>query len=109
MLKIEAVSISPPPTNSAFASAEIEFLFDSGDTLRIADLRVLKNSTGSLWVGMPTRVIGGAYQQLVFASHYISRLIEDAVIPTYEQWAANNAQSSQHSNSPQRQINGNVR
>jgi DNA-binding cell septation regulator SpoVG len=90
-MKVSIVSISPPTKSAALASVKIELWFENGETLVIDNIRVLKNVHNELWVGFPSRIVNGAYTQLVFASHRVKRLIEDAVIPAYEEWAGSQA------------------
>ncbi len=92
-MQVHVVKISPPTKSAALASATIEIQLDNDETLVIDDMRVLKNVHNELWIGFPSRIVNGAYTQLVFASHRVKRLIEDAVIPAYESWAA--SQSAQ--------------
>ncbi len=85
-MEVRVISISPPTKSAALASAKIA-IHHENESLIIDDLRVLKNANDELWVGFPSRIVNGAYTQLVFASHRMKRQIEDAVIAAYEEWA----------------------
>lgn len=93
-IKVLAFRKSVRPT--VLASVEIEIAFDSGDSIVIADARVLRNRQGSTWLSMPnysqpsadTR--GGAryeYFPALGLSQQLKRAVDDVVLPAYEEWA----------------------
>lgn len=87
-MKAKVLAISPPTIPSALAAAEVELTFDDGSTVRISDLRVLRNRQNQLWIGWPMRAVRGSLTQIVSGSRRVQRLIEDAVLPEFESWLA---------------------
>jgi hypothetical protein len=90
-VKVLAFSRSPKP--SVVASVRIELAVEgTGDTIIIDDARVLRNRHGQLWLAMPSYSVpanggrGYDYLPAVTLSTTVKRAVEDAVLPTFEQW-----------------------
>ncbi len=92
-MNVKVRSIEPPTKNNALAAVKIELNFAEGERIVVADLRILQNSNGELWVAYPSRFINGAHAQLVFVSNPVRLAIDAAVIPAYEAWAASQAEA----------------
>jgi hypothetical protein len=82
---------------TVLASVEIEISFPSGDSIVIADARVLRNRQGSTWLSMPnysepsSDTRGGAryqYFPAVVLSAQLKRAVDDVVLPAFEEWEA---------------------
>lgn len=95
MATIKSISISPPRKPSYLASVKIELEFDSGETLILDDLRVLRNSQNQLWVGFPTYSIqqgrGWEYKQTATFDRNTAQQIANRVLDEFE---ARQAQSN---------------
>ncbi len=91
-VKVLAFSRSPKPT--VLASVRVELAVEgTGDSIIIDDARVLRNKHGQLWLAMPSYSVpasNGRYDYLpaVTLSTALKRAVEDAVLPAFEVWAA---------------------
>lgn len=91
-MTVNVKSIAPPRKNGvlAHAAAEIEL---EGQRIVVSDLRILRNKSGELWVGLPSVPVqdGGKsyhYEPCIELSRELKRALEDAVLSRYEEWAA---------------------
>jgi DNA-binding cell septation regulator SpoVG len=83
-------SLIPPrkPNVLAHASVSIEF---EDQAVTVSDLRVLRNRSGEMWVGMPAIAVsnGGreySYEVCVEFSRELRRAVEDAVLGEFAKW-----------------------
>jgi len=73
------------------ADASVELTDSDGDSLVIADLRILQNKQGQIWVAMPSRSVsdsGRSFQYIpqIESNRQLQRKIEDAVLAAFEEW-----------------------
>ena len=95
-MHVKVRSISSPTKRQALAAVSVEINFGEGERIVVADLRILKNINGEIWVAYPSRNIDGVQNQVVFCSNPVRLAIDGVVIPAYEEWAESQAQTAQH-------------
>lgn len=86
-MKVTLQSLTPPRKPNVLAHASVKIEFDT-HSITISDLRLLRNRSGELWVGMPAIAVsnGGReyrYEPCVEFSRELRRAVEDAVLAAY--------------------------
>jgi hypothetical protein len=94
-MQVKVLAFRKSARPNVLASVEIEISFPTGDSIVIADARVLRNRQGVNWLSMPnysepsadTR--GGAryqYFPAIVISTLLKREVDDVVLPAFEEW-----------------------
>lgn len=89
-MNVHVKNITPPRKLNILAHASVELELE-GERIVVSDLRVLRNRSGELWVGLPSIAIpDGArnyhYEPCVELSRELKRAVEDKVLAAYEEW-----------------------
>ena len=96
-MQVSVNSITPPPPSyprNVEAVAKVTLSFTSEHFITIDDVRVIRNAKGELWLGTPRqRNPQGLFVPFLEMSKKMYRELEDAVIPVYEKWATDSAQT----------------
>jgi len=91
-MKVVSVTFYPSTKANVLAECKFQLTIDDGEFLIVDRARILRNKQGELWLALPTYSIpvGRAYEYhpTVTVSTRLRRLIEDAVLSAFEQWAA---------------------
>jgi hypothetical protein len=92
-MEVKILSISPSNKPAVLASVRIEISVEStGDCITIDDARVLRNRHGQAWLAMPSYSVpaGGGrgydYLPAVILGTALKRIVEDTVLPAFEEW-----------------------
>ena len=91
-MQIKILGFSKSSKGQVLAAARLELsLGETGDTITVDDVRVLRNRHGELWLAMPSYSVptgGKGYEYLpaVIPSAKLKREMEDAVLPAFEAW-----------------------
>jgi DNA-binding cell septation regulator SpoVG len=90
-MNVKVKSVRPSTKPHRLADSIIELTDADGDSLVIADIRILQNRQGQVWVAMPSRSVnesGRSFQYLpqVEVNRPLNRKIEDAVLAAFEGW-----------------------
>ncbi len=97
-MKITSVTFYPSTKAHVLGECKFQLTTEDGEFLIVDRARVLHNKQGELWLALPTYSVpvGRAYEYrpTVTVSTRLRRLIEDAVLPAYKQWAAQQSQQS---------------
>lgn len=91
-MNVHVKNITPPRKLNILAHASVEIELED-QRIVVSDLRVLRNRSGELWVGLPSIAIpdGGKayhYEACIELSRELKRAVEDAVLSSYEEWVA---------------------
>jgi DNA-binding cell septation regulator SpoVG len=91
-MKVTSITFYPSTKANVLAECKFQLTTEDGEFLLVDRARVLHNKQGELWLALPTYSVpvGRAYEYhpTVTVSTKLRRLIEDAVLPAYEKWAA---------------------
>lgn len=92
-MNVSVLSISRSNKPAVLASVRVELTVEStGDSIIIDDARVLRNRHGQLWLAMPSYSVpanggrGYDYKPAIILSIALMRVVEDAVLPAFEEW-----------------------
>ena len=97
-IKVNFSSSSKP---QVLASVRIELSVEgTNDSIIIDDARVLRNRHGQLWLAMPAYSVpasgrGYDYMPAVILSTKLKREVEDVVLPAFQEWERERADSKQ--------------
>jgi DNA-binding cell septation regulator SpoVG len=90
-VNVKVKSIQPATKPHRLADASVELADADGDSLVIADIRILQNRQGQTWVAMPSRSVNDGsrtfqYIPQIESNRQLQRKIEDSVLAAFEKW-----------------------
>jgi SpoVG len=90
-MKVLSVSIQPPRKSNLLANASV-VLESEGETLKISDIRIIRNKQDVVWVAWPSYSVqqGRAWEYFlsVEPDSMLGKRISDAVLAEFEEWQA---------------------
>jgi hypothetical protein len=90
-MKVLSVTIQPPRKSNLLANASV-VLESEGETLKISDIRIIRNKQDVVWVAWPSYSVqqGRAWEYFlsVEPDSMLGKRISDAVLAEFEEWQA---------------------
>jgi SpoVG len=90
-MKVLSVSIQPPRKSNLLANASV-VLESEGETLKISDIRIIRNKQDVVWVAWPSYSVqqGRAWEYFlsVEPDSALGKRISDAVLEEFSKWQA---------------------
>src|SRR6266852_9995007 len=93
-MKVLSVTVQPPRKANLVANASV-VLESDGETLKLSDIRIIRNKQDVLWVAWPSYSVqqGRAWEYFLSAEpdSVLGKRISDAVLVAYEAWQVQQA------------------